>query len=38
VRKAARQTDSYVRDHSWGAIGLAAGIGLLIGWLARRGR
>lgn len=38
MRKAARRTDSYVRDHSWGAIGLVAGIGLFIGWLARRER
>jgi len=36
VRHAARRTDSYVRDHSWGAIGVAAGVGLLIGLLARR--
>jgi ElaB/YqjD/DUF883 family membrane-anchored ribosome-binding protein len=36
VRKAARTTDAYVRDHSWGAIGAAAGVGLLIGLLARR--
>ncbi len=35
MRKAARRTDSYIRDHSWGAIGAAAGIGLLIGLLAR---
>src|SRR5262245_26979673 len=36
VRKMARNTDHYVRDHSWGLIGAAAGIGLLIGLLSRR--
>lgn len=36
VRRAARNTDAYLREHSWGAIGAAAGIGLLIGLLARR--
>lgn len=36
MRKAARNADSYVRDHSWGAIGAAAGVGLLIGLLTRR--
>jgi ElaB/YqjD/DUF883 family membrane-anchored ribosome-binding protein len=36
VRRAAMTTDSYVRDNPWGVIGAAAGIGLLIGLLARR--
>jgi ElaB/YqjD/DUF883 family membrane-anchored ribosome-binding protein len=31
VRKAVRQTDGYVRDHSWTIIGAAAGVALLIG-------
>lgn len=36
VRKLARETDSYVRDHSWSVIGIAAGVGLLMGLLTRR--
>jgi ElaB/YqjD/DUF883 family membrane-anchored ribosome-binding protein len=36
VRKYARDTDSYVRDHSWGIIGAVAGVALLLGLLARR--
>lgn len=36
VRRYARFTDTYVRDHSWGIIGAVAGIALLIGLLARR--
>lgn len=31
MRQLARDTDSYVRDHSWSAIAVAAGAGLLIG-------
>jgi ElaB/YqjD/DUF883 family membrane-anchored ribosome-binding protein len=36
VRRYARETDAYVRDHSWGIIGAAAGLALLIGLLASR--
>lgn len=36
VRKYARYTDAYVRDHSWGIIGAVAGIALIVGLLARR--
>jgi ElaB/YqjD/DUF883 family membrane-anchored ribosome-binding protein len=36
VRRAARSTDTYVRDNPWGVIGAAAGIGLIIGLLSRR--
>jgi len=36
VRRMARNTDSYVRDNSWSAIGIAVGVGLLIGFLTRR--
>lgn len=36
VRRYARDTDAYVRDHSWGIIGAVAGIALLIGLLASR--
>lgn len=36
VRRYARSTDTYVRDHSWSVIGAAAGVALLIGLLIRR--
>jgi ElaB/YqjD/DUF883 family membrane-anchored ribosome-binding protein len=36
VRRIARDTDSYVRDNSWSAIGIAVGVGLLIGLITRR--
>jgi ElaB/YqjD/DUF883 family membrane-anchored ribosome-binding protein len=36
VRRIARDTDSYIRENSWAAIGVAAGLGVLIGLLARR--
>lgn len=36
MRQLARETDSYVRDHSWSAIAVAAGVGLLIGLLVSR--
>ena len=36
VRRVARQTDAYVRDHSWSVIGDAAGVALLVGLLTRR--
>ena len=40
VRKAARATDNYTRDHAWtvaGAVaGVGAGVGLLVGLLAGR--
>lgn len=36
VRKYARYTDTYVREHSWGVIGAVAGIALLVGLLAAR--
>jgi ElaB/YqjD/DUF883 family membrane-anchored ribosome-binding protein len=36
VRKYARYTDTYVRDHSWGIIGAVAGVALILGLLARR--
>jgi ElaB/YqjD/DUF883 family membrane-anchored ribosome-binding protein len=34
MRRLASSTDVYVRDHSWTAIGVAVGVGLLIGLLA----
>lgn len=36
VRKYARYTDTYVRDHSWAIIGAVAGVALIAGLLARR--
>lgn len=36
VRRIARDTDAYVRDHSWSVIGIAAGVALLVGLLTRR--
>ena len=38
VRKLARTTDTYVRDHSWTIIGAAAGVALLIGLFSGRRR
>jgi ElaB/YqjD/DUF883 family membrane-anchored ribosome-binding protein len=38
VRELARTTDSYVRDHSWSAIAVAAGVGVLIGLLVTKDR
>ncbi|MCP5202422.1 MAG: DUF883 domain-containing protein [Gammaproteobacteria bacterium] len=35
-RAAADATDSYVRENPWSAVGVAAGLGLLIGLLGRR--
>ncbi len=36
TRAAAKATDVYVHDNPWQAIGLAAGLGLLVGWLMGR--
>ena len=36
AREVAADTDRYVRDHRWSVIGAAAGIGLVLGLLARR--
>ncbi|MDR3396727.1 MAG: YqjD family protein [Pandoraea sp.] len=33
---AARATDDYVHDHPWQAVGIAAGIGVVIGLLLNR--
>ena len=38
AKRLARATDSYVRDHSWSIIGIAAGAALLIGLLSTRRR
>ncbi len=35
-KQAARATDEYVHDHPWKAVGIAAGVGLIIGLLIGR--
>ena len=35
-KKAARVTDDYVHEHPWAAIGIAAGVGVLVGLLVNR--
>lgn len=35
-KKAARVTDDYVHDHPWQAVGIAAGVGVVIGLLLNR--
>lgn len=35
-KQAARATDEYVHDHPWRAVGIAAGVGLVIGLLIGR--
>ena len=36
IGDAAKTTDSYVREHPWGAVGIAAAAGLLVGVLISR--
>jgi ElaB/YqjD/DUF883 family membrane-anchored ribosome-binding protein len=36
TKEAAKATDVYVHENPWQAIGVAAGLGLLIGWLMGR--
>jgi ElaB/YqjD/DUF883 family membrane-anchored ribosome-binding protein len=36
TREVARATDHYVHEHPWKAIGVAAGVGLLVGLLIGR--
>jgi ElaB/YqjD/DUF883 family membrane-anchored ribosome-binding protein len=36
TKQAARATDEYVHEHPWRAVGVAAGIGLIIGLLISR--
>lgn len=33
ARKASQQTDSYVRENTWAAIGIAALVGCVLGYL-----
>jgi len=36
TKAAARATDDYVHDHPWGAVGIGAAVGLVIGMLISR--
>ncbi len=36
AKDAARDTDRYVRDNPWESVGIAAGVGLLLGLLIGR--
>lgn len=36
TKEVARAADEYVHDNPWKAVGIAAGVGLLIGLLIRR--
>lgn len=36
ARATARETDEYVHEHPWNAIGVAAGVGVLLGLLLAR--
>ena len=36
TKAAARATDDWVHENPWGAIGIAAGVGFLVGLLASR--
>ncbi|GAB3627386.1 membrane protein [Pandoraea terrae] len=35
-KQAARVTDDYVHDHPWQAVGIAAGVGVVVGLLLNR--
>lgn len=38
TKQAAKATDQYVHENPWKAIGIGAGVGLIIGMLIARGR
>lgn len=38
TKQAAKATDEYVHENPWKAVGIAAGVGLVIGMLISRGR
>jgi ElaB/YqjD/DUF883 family membrane-anchored ribosome-binding protein len=38
TKEAARVTDEYVHENPWKAVGIAAGVGLVVGMLISRGR
>lgn len=37
-KEAAHKTDVYVKENPWQSAGIAAGVGLLIGWLIGRSK
>lgn len=38
TKQAAKATDAYVHENPWRAVGIGAGVGLIIGMLISRGR
>lgn len=38
TKQAAKATDEYVHENPWKAVGIAAGVGLVVGLLISRGR
>jgi len=38
TKQAAKVTDEYVHENPWKAVGIAAGVGLVVGMLISRGR
>lgn len=38
TKQAAKATDDYVHENPWKAVGIAAGVGLVVGMLVSRGR
>lgn len=38
TRQAAKATDDYVHENPWKAVGIGAGVGLIVGLLIGRGR
>lgn len=36
AKAAAKATDTYVHENPWQAVGVAAGVGFLVGWLLGR--
>lgn len=38
TKQAAHATDEYVHENPWRAVGIAAGVGLVVGMLISRGR
>jgi ElaB/YqjD/DUF883 family membrane-anchored ribosome-binding protein len=38
AKAAAKAADQYVHENPWQAVGIAAGAGFLLGWLAGHGR
>jgi len=38
TKEAAKMTDEYVHENPWKAVGIGAGVGLIIGMLIARGR